>query len=89
MIIFYPKSFNAYAIDGRLKEIRRRDKMHTTRIMFPLVVLVLLSGTAASADWPMFGHDPQHTGVSGKSVKPPLELLWKYETDGYGAIQNE
>jgi len=41
-------------------------------------VLVLLSGTVASADWPMFGHDPQHTGVADESVEPPLELLWEF-----------
>jgi len=28
----------------------------------------------------MFGHDPQHTGVAGESVEPPLELLWKFKT---------
>jgi outer membrane protein assembly factor BamB len=26
----------------------------------------------------MFGHDPQHTGVAGESVEPPLELLWEF-----------
>jgi len=49
--------------------------------MLIFVVLVLLSGTATAADWPMFGHDPQHTGVAGESVEPPLELLWKFETN--------
>jgi len=29
----------------------------------------------------MFGHDPQHTGVAGESVEPPLEMLWKFKTD--------
>jgi outer membrane protein assembly factor BamB len=29
----------------------------------------------------MFGHDPQHTGVAGESVEPPLELLWKFKTN--------
>ena len=52
--------------------------MHAMRIMLLFAVLVLLSGTAASADWPMFGHDPQHTGVAGESVEPPLELLWEF-----------
>ena len=49
--------------------------------MLIFVVLVLLSDTAAAADWPMFGHDPQHTGVAGESVEPPLELLWKFKTN--------
>ena len=52
--------------------------MRAMRILLLFAVLVLLSGTAASADWPMFGHDPQHTGVAGESVEPPLELLWEF-----------
>ena len=40
--------------------------------------ILTLSSTAASADWPMFGHDLQHTGVAGESVEPPLELLWEF-----------
>ena len=57
--------------------------MHVMRIMLLFAVLVLLSGTAASADWPMFGHDPQHTGVAGESVEPPLELLWEFNIDSH------
>ena len=52
--------------------------MRAMQIMLLFAVLVLLSGTAASADWPMFGHDPQHTGVADESVEPPLELLWEF-----------
>jgi len=52
--------------------------MRAMRIMLLFAVLVLLSGTAASADWPMFGHDPQHSGVAGEIVEPPLELLWEF-----------
>ena len=59
--------------------------MHAMRIMLLFAVLVLLSGTAASADWPMFGHDPQHTGVAGESVEPPLELLWKFNISAVGS----
>ncbi|CAD7771547.1 Outer membrane protein assembly factor BamB [Candidatus Methanoperedenaceae archaeon GB50] len=55
--------------------------MHTWQTALMFLVLVLLSGTAAAADWPMFGHDPQRTGVAGESVEPPLGLLWKYEAD--------
>ena len=53
------------------------------RIMLLFAVLVLLSGTAAATDWPMFGHDPQHTGVAGESVEPPLELLWEFNINSY------
>jgi uncharacterized membrane protein len=31
-------------------------------------------------DWPMFRHDPAHSGVAGEGVAPPLTLLWKYKT---------
>ena len=55
--------------------------MHTWQNTLMFLVLALLSGTAAAADWPMFGHDPQHTGVAGESVEPPLELLWKFKTN--------
>ena len=44
-------------------------------------MFMLLTTVTCAADWPMFGHDPQHTGVAGESVEPPLELLWKYEAD--------
>ena len=48
-----------------------------------LIVLIgfafLLSmGIAQADDWPMFGHDAAHTGVTNEVVEPPLELLWKY-----------
>jgi outer membrane protein assembly factor BamB len=33
----------------------------------------------------MFGHDPQHTGVAGESVEPPLKLLWKYNISAVGS----
>lgn len=45
-----------------------------------LMAQVLFAPLACAADWPMFGHDPQHTGVAGEIVEPPLELLWSYET---------
>jgi len=55
--------------------------MRTLQITTIFAIIVLLSGTAVAADWPMFGHDPQHTGVAGESLEPPLEVLWKFETD--------
>ena len=45
-----------------------------------LMAQVLFAPLACATDWPMFGHDPQHTGVAGEIVEPPLELLWSYET---------
>ena len=54
--------------------------MRTLQITTIFSILVLLSGTAVAADWPMFGHDPQHTGVAGESLEPPLEVLWKFGT---------
>ncbi|MDP3105666.1 MAG: PQQ-binding-like beta-propeller repeat protein, partial [Candidatus Methanoperedens sp.] len=34
-------------------------------------------------DWPMFGHDSAHTGTTDEIVEPPLELLWKFQADGF------
>ena len=31
------------------------------------------------ADWPMYMHDPAHTGVVDEGVEPPLGLLWKHQ----------
>ena len=56
--------------------------MRTLQITTIFSILVLLSGTAVAADWPMFGHDPQHTGVAGESLEPPLEVLWKFGAGG-------
>ena len=48
--------------------------------MLIFVVLVLLPGIASAADWPMFRHNPQHTGVAGESVEPPLKVQWESKT---------
>ncbi|MBU4223448.1 MAG: PQQ-binding-like beta-propeller repeat protein [Euryarchaeota archaeon] len=34
-------------------------------------------------DWPVFGHDSAHTGTTDEIVEPPLELLWKFQADGF------
>jgi len=34
-----------------------------------------------TSDWPMYRHDPIHTGVSGDIVEPPLEFLWEYHSE--------
>jgi len=41
-----------------------------------------LAGVAAAGDWPMFRHDPAHTGNSGENVNPPRTLAWTYKVDG-------
>ncbi|NMG82604.1 MAG: PQQ-binding-like beta-propeller repeat protein [Methanosarcinales archaeon] len=33
------------------------------------------------SDWPMYRHDPLHSGVSGDIVEPPLEFLWEYHPE--------
>ncbi len=35
--------------------------------------------TLTSTDWPMFRHDPAHTGQADGEAEPPLELLWKFK----------
>lgn len=44
------------------------------------------SAAPGPSDWPMFRHDPAHTGYNPDeaTLKPPLELKWKY-FDGGGA----
>jgi outer membrane protein assembly factor BamB len=58
----------------------RLDKKWLIFVVLMLVAQVLFAPLACAADWPMFGHDPAHTGVAGESVEPPLELLWKFGT---------
>lgn len=48
--------------------------------MLIFVVLALLPYIASAADWPMFGPDPQHTGVAGESVELPLKVRWESKT---------
>ncbi|MBU4222272.1 MAG: PQQ-binding-like beta-propeller repeat protein [Euryarchaeota archaeon] len=47
-----------------------------------LLLLVYLPTLSSAADWPMFRHDAAHSGIADEVVEPPLELLWKYRTDG-------
>jgi hypothetical protein len=44
-----------------------------------LLILALVQ-TGQAGDWPMFLHDPSHTGASDEIVAQPLNLLWKYAT---------
>jgi len=47
---------------------------------FLFFILFLLPIAFASDDWPMFRHDPQHTGYTDCEMPDELELLWKYKT---------
>ena len=38
-----------------------------------------IENNRSDTDWPMFGHDPQHTRVAD-STAPPNKLLWSYNT---------
>lgn len=57
------------------------DKKWLIFVALMLVAQMLFASLACAADWHMFGHDPQHTGVAGESVEPPLEILWKSKTN--------
>ncbi|MEA1865707.1 MAG: PQQ-binding-like beta-propeller repeat protein, partial [Euryarchaeota archaeon] len=59
----------------------RLDKKWLIFAVLMLATHVLFAPLSCATDWPMFGHDPQHTGVAGESVEPPLELLWKFKTN--------
>jgi hypothetical protein len=52
----------------------------TMKLVGIFALLALLMSTAQAGDWPMFHHDPAHTGQADDTVEPPLELLWKYKT---------
>lgn len=62
-----------------------RPSYHRKRIPFaPTTVMIILQLIllAAATDWPMYGRDHSRTGVSDEIVFPPLDLLWKTETEG-------
>ncbi|RZN42517.1 MAG: hypothetical protein EF813_01310 [Methanosarcinales archaeon] len=48
--------------------------------MLLFTVLALLPCSTSAADWPMFGHDPYHYGVTGESMEPPLKVQWESKT---------
>ena len=37
--------------------------------------LIWLPTLSSTTDWPMFGHDPRHTGVAGASVYYLFEAM--------------
>ncbi|MCL4459599.1 MAG: hypothetical protein M1136_02245 [Chloroflexi bacterium] len=43
---------------------------------------------ADGGDWPMFRHDPTHSGYNSDetSLKPPLRLKWSYNMGGYRCL---
>jgi outer membrane protein assembly factor BamB len=67
--------------------------------LFLLLVALLPQGVAE--DWPTFMHDNQRTGVTGETLRPPLELQWVFHSphppakgwappvNGYGARKNK
>ncbi|OQX56631.1 MAG: hypothetical protein B5M53_00385 [Candidatus Cloacimonas sp. 4484_209] len=58
--------------------------MKNKKIFLLLVVCSFLLPVILSSDddWPMFRHDPQHTGYSDCEMPDELELLWKSERVG-------
>ena len=38
--------------------------------------------TKPGANWPMHGGGPDRVGLSGVTLQPPLELAWKFDTQG-------
>ncbi|MDO8473664.1 MAG: PQQ-binding-like beta-propeller repeat protein, partial [Dehalococcoidia bacterium] len=68
-------------------------KVLATDALFLAAVLLLCAPQVARADgpndWPMFGHDPAHSGYNSAEtqLKPPLRLKWTYQTGGSDASQ--
>jgi len=54
-------------------------------VILILILLFTMSFLSFNADteddWPMFRHDPQHTGYTECEMPDKLELLWKYVTN--------
>lgn len=46
-------------------------------IVITVLIILALAQTAQAGEWPMYKHDPAHTGVSDEAVEPPLYLLWE------------
>lgn len=51
------------------------------RIATLVIFILLLVPVTQAGDWPMFRHDPAHSGVADEIVEPPLKLVWDYSTD--------
>ncbi|MDO8690628.1 MAG: PQQ-binding-like beta-propeller repeat protein [Dehalococcoidia bacterium] len=71
----------------------KRWQSHMTRVLAaatPILAAVLLlyapqiARSDGPGDWPMFRHDPAHSGYNANEtqLKPPLRLKWSYQTDG-------
>jgi len=45
-------------------------------------------GSGDTSDWPMFGHNPQHTGNCGGDAPDTNETLWIYEAPDTGKIHS-
>ncbi|MGB2822074.1 MAG: PQQ-binding-like beta-propeller repeat protein, partial [Phycisphaerae bacterium] len=43
------------------------------------VVCLACCAAAGAADWPQLGNNPQHTGYSPESLRPPLTLKWNVQ----------
>ncbi|HEV8291624.1 MAG TPA: PQQ-binding-like beta-propeller repeat protein, partial [Tepidisphaeraceae bacterium] len=39
-------------------------------------LLILITSTIASADWPMLAHDPARSGCTADEIRPPFERKW-------------
>jgi len=51
-------------------------------LLLPVAMLGIASMSAKeTADWPMFEHDPQHTGYTTENVSKKLFCLWKFEPE--------
>ena len=62
-----------------MKKIKLIWKMSIIAIFVCFVFI----GIAGAENWPMFMHDPEHTGETSDTIKNPenLGLKWKFETD--------
>lgn len=48
------------------------------KLIAMLLTLVALAPAAEGQDWPMLGHDPQHTNAGPLAVEPPYRITWAW-----------
>jgi|GEM_PF-498860 len=53
-----------------------------SKIITVLMVILMITNLALATEWTVYKNNPQHTGVATDALEPPLELFWKFKTEG-------
>ena len=67
-----------------MKSRKRREVKEVRKVILLLAASIVLSVTGTgpifAQDWPMFGHDSQHTRYSTSTAPATNDVLWSYKT---------